>query len=313
MPLRVVFFGNSDSEFSNRHFRELHRARCRVVAVVDVPPGKRTSTNIRMPGAIEGFVDAARREGIPCLEPASPNSPEFVSAMRALAPDVFVAVGYMNLLKEQVLTTPRIVAANFHASLLPAYRGKHPVFWALRNGERWVGLTVHVMDPNFDTGDILYQVKVRTLKRDTVNTAYKRIMDKSVPLVRRLILDAGNGQLTPLPQAGAGASYFSSVNEEDFRLDWSRDAEVLRRWVQTSPGQCFIDAKGGRIFFLDAQVEKGASVPAGAICQVGRTSCVIAAGNNGLRVRRVRVDGVDRLAAELVRAAGLGIGKSISA
>ncbi len=76
--------------------------------------------------------------------------------MAALCPDMFVAVGYTDLLRAPLLAVPRILAANFHASLLPAYRGRHPVFWALRHGERWAGLTVHVMDEGFDTGDVLY-------------------------------------------------------------------------------------------------------------------------------------------------------------
>ena len=70
----------------------------------------------------------------------------------------------INYVDRQALSVllPKLVAANFHASLLPAYRGKHPLFWALRHGELWTGLTVHVMAPGFDTGEILYQIRVRT-------------------------------------------------------------------------------------------------------------------------------------------------------
>jgi methionyl-tRNA formyltransferase len=311
MPLRVVFFGNSESLFSNRHFAALKNTPCQIVGVVDVSPAKRTSTNTRAPGEVESFVAAAHRLGVPCFEPASPNTPEFVGAVRELAPDLFVAAGYMNLLKQEVLSTPRVLAANWHASLLPAYRGKHPVFCALRNGERFVGLTVHVMDPHFDTGDILYQVKVRTRKRDTVGSAYDRIMDKSVPLVGRLVADAQAGRLRRNMQPETGASYYSSVREQDWHLDWSRDAEELRRWIQTSPGQCFCQVAGRRIFFVDAQVEREHRGPAGTVCQVGRTGCVIAAGKDGLRVRRVRIEGVERRAPDLFRDLGLHVGTSL--
>jgi methionyl-tRNA formyltransferase len=312
MPPRVVFFGNSESVFSNRHWDALTKTGCQVVAVVDVPPVKRTSTNTRKITQVESFVVVARRQGIPGFEPASPNAPEFVSAMRERAPDLFIAVGYMNLLKPEVLSAPRIAAANFHASLLPAYRGKHPVFWALRNGERWVGLTVHVMDPSLDTGDILYQVKVRTRKRDTVGSLYDRITDKSVPLVARLIEDAVTHKLRRIPQPQTGASYYSSVREQDLRLDWSRDAEVLRRWIQTSPGQCWCEAAGRRISFVDAEVttDTGES-PVGTLSQMGRMSCVITAGKDALRLRLVSVEGIEKRAPELFEELGLEEGRSL--
>ena len=160
------------------------------------------------------------------MEPSSPNLPEFVDAMRRLSPDLLIAAGYSQVLGEQILSIPRLLPVNFHASLLPAYRGKHPVFWALRNGERWAGLTVHVMDAGLDTGDILYQVRVRTRAQDSVATLYDRIMDRSVNLVGLLVKDAEEGTLGPRPQPEVGASYYSSVDEDDFRLDWTRDAEA---------------------------------------------------------------------------------------
>jgi methionyl-tRNA formyltransferase len=289
--MRVVFFGNSEGVFSNRHFQALWEAPCQVVGVVDVPPAKRSSTNTRPLSGVPNFVEIARQEEIPAFEPISPNLPEFVQAMSDLKPDLFLAVGYTNLLKETVLSVPRILAANFHASLLPAYRGKHPIFWALRNGERWSGLTVHVMDQGLDTGDILYQVQVRTRKRDTVADLYDRIMDRSLSLVARLIQDAERGKLRRRPQSELGASYYSSVSVEDFRLDWSRDAEQLRRWIQTSPGQCFCDVVGHRVFFIDASAEtlaKADGVAAGTLVRIGRTNCTVAAGKNALRLRRVR-------------------------
>jgi methionyl-tRNA formyltransferase len=137
------------------------KAPCEVVGVVDVPPARRASTNsARQEGG--DFVTVAREKGIPCFEPASPNAAPFVGEMQALVPDLFMAVGYVLLLKSPVLAVPRVLAANFHASLLPAYRGKHPVFWALRNAEPWCGLTIHEMSPGLDMGDILFQIRVPT-------------------------------------------------------------------------------------------------------------------------------------------------------
>jgi methionyl-tRNA formyltransferase len=207
--MRVVFFGNSEAAFSNRHFAALLTSPCDIVAVVDVPPTRRTSTNSAV--AATNFIETARARGIPVYEPGSPNTPDFIAAMRRTEPDIFLAVGYTNLLKAQLLGVPRLLAANFHASLLPAYRGKHPLYWALQNGERWVGLTVHVMDQGLDTGDIVYQVREAVLPGDTVADLYERIMVQSVPLIGRLLAEAETGTLTHRPQGTEGASYYGAI------------------------------------------------------------------------------------------------------
>lgn len=307
--MKVLFLGNSDSTFSNIHFQALSQTPAMVVGVVDVPPAKRSSTNPPS-GDYPGFAGITRARGLPVFEPVSPNLPEFVEAVRALSPDLMVAVGYLFLLKPAILQVPKILAANFHASLLPAYRGKHPVFWTLRHRERWAGLTVHVMDPNFDTGDILYRVRLRTRQDDTVTSLYNRIMAKSVTLIPRLIEDAGQGRLRPTPQPETGASYYSSVQEDDFRLDWSRDAEQLRRWIQTTPGRCFYDIAGRRIFFLDGRVTgRVDGVAPGTLLKIGRTGCTIAAGKDALYLRRVKyADGDEQTMAQLCRHLGLKIG-----
>ena len=308
--LRVVFFGNSQSFFSNRFFFPLLDAPCDLVGVVDVPPAKRQSTNPWTTASHLSFVDEARARGTPAFEPFNPNTPDFIEKLATFSPDLFLAAGYMFLLKPPLLSIPRIIAVNFHASLLPAYRGKHPVFWALRNGERLSGLTAHVMDPRFDTGDILYQVWVRTRKQDSVSSLYDRIIEKGVPLVPRLITDIVQGQLRRISQPEAGASYFSSVSEEDFHIDWTHTAESLRRWIQTSPGECWKMVGNRRVYFMDAEVicYSGAVIP-GELIHLGRYSATLATGKDALAVRWVQLKGEDkrslsRLCAEL----GLKVG-----
>ncbi|MGE5141599.1 MAG: methionyl-tRNA formyltransferase [Rudaea sp.] len=314
MTLRVVFFGNSDSTFSNRHYAALAAAPCQIVGVVDVPPARRISTNTRAVGAGPSFAAQAAACGVQAFEPASPNTLEFVESIRRLAPDLFIAAGYMSLLKPDILGVPSLLAANFHASLLPAYRGKHPVFWALRNGERRTGLTVHIMDPHFDTGEILYQVRVRTRRRDTVSSLYDRIMEQSVPLVRRLIEDAQAERHTSRPQPVEGASYYSSPKDEDFRLDWRREAEELRRWIHVSPGRCFAEIRGGCVYFVDAKVRRGrGSSGPGTVLFVGSKVAEIEAGKDALRVARVKTsDGAERDCADLFREMGIKVGTILS-
>ena len=307
--VRAVFFGSSDSVFSNRHFHPLLEGECSVAAVVDVPPARRASTNSsRQAGG--SFVEIARKKGIPCFEPASPNTAEFIRDIRALEPDIFMAVGYMPLLKSEVLAAPRVIAANFHASLLPAYRGKHPVFRALRAGEPWCGLTVHEMSLGLDTGDIIFQVRVPTGEVDSVSSLYERIMTASVPLVSKLIAAAASGAVPRMPQPVEGASYFGATSEDDFRISWSMETARITRWVTATPGQCFADFGGRRLFLFDArESQRTSGLRAGTLVALRPEFCRIACSDGSIEIRRLRsAEGREMSAHDACHGLGLGEG-----
>jgi methionyl-tRNA formyltransferase len=214
-------------------------------------------------------------------------------------------------LKADLLAVPRIVSANVHASLLPAYRGKHPVFWALRHGEDYSGLTLHAMDASLDTGDILYQMEVRTRSNDSVATLYERIIDQSLPLVEQLIRDAGLGALPRKPQDKDKGSYFSGTTEKDFHIQWSRPVEEIRRWIVTTPGRCFAQIGGKRIFFLDAlEVPCPPHSTAGTLLAIRPSTCTVATGNGALEIGNIR-DSKNRqtTAADFFREEGLCTGE----
>jgi methionyl-tRNA formyltransferase len=293
--VRVVFWGSSDGVFSNRHYAALVTSGCRIAAVVDVPAARRSTTNAaRLDG--RSFLQHARENGIPIHEPEKPNAPDFVETMRALDPDLFVAVGYMLLLKEPLLSVPRIAAANFHASLLPAYRGKHPVFWALRAGETWCGLTVHQMNAGLDTGDIMFQVRVPVRDGDSVAALYDRIMAESVPLAARLVSAAAGGNIPRTPQPQEGASYFGATNDADFRLDWRMDAATIVRWIKATPGKCWVAAGGEKLFAGDARVlsdrTTGAERRPGCVLRAGADGCEVQAGSGVVLVQGLRGPGL---------------------
>jgi methionyl-tRNA formyltransferase len=307
--LRVVFFGNSNSAFSLRHFEALCATDARLVGVVDSPAQKRGTTNPLSSGS-PGFREIALARRIPLLEPISPNDPETIERIASLSPDLFVAVGYTNILREKILGVTRLLAANYHASLLPAYRGLHPVFWCLRNGERWSGLTVHAMDPGIDTGDILYQVRVRVRANDTVEDLYSRIMERSTLLIDRLIRDCERGTISRMPQPLDGAAYYSSIREADYQIRWEMEAETIRRWIMMTPGKCFTGVRSHRLNFLDAETRtwEGGEVP-GTILKLGRSKGAVAARRGAIVLRRVQLDGGSPVScAECLRSLGLKSG-----
>ena len=313
MAIQVAFFGNSHNIFSSRFYEILMNTPCSIVSVVDVPTSGRSTTNPDANAGGTDFLQDASGRGAARFAPADPNEGPFVDAIRALKPDLLLAVGYTKRLKRDLLSVPQIVSVNVHASLLPAYRGRHPVFWALRHGERFSGLSIHAMDEQLDTGDVLYQVVVRTRRNDTVSSLYDRIIARGVELIPRLIGDAARGAVPLRKQASEGASYFSSPSEDDFRIDWLRPAEEQRRWIVTTPGRCFVEIEGKRIFLIDAErVANPDNDPAGTLLSLGRTAGTVAMGRDALRIGKIQSESLEQTMVCFCRQIGLRVGRRLT-
>jgi len=132
-----------------------------LVAQPDRPAGR--GLQLASPPAVV----AARRLGIPVLQPKSINAPAVLDQLRALDLDVLVVAAFGQFLRPPVLSLPRLGCVNLHASLLPRYRGAAPVAWALIHGERETGVTTFVLDEGMDTGPILLPVSYTHLTLPT--------------------------------------------------------------------------------------------------------------------------------------------------
>ncbi len=181
-------------------------------------------------GSVAGVADEV---GLPVATPEDPNTPAFVERIRALDPDFVFSFYYRRMLSPALLACARRGAFNMHGSLLPKYRGRAPVNWAVLKGERETGVTLHVMTEKPDRGDIAGRFAVPILPDDTAG----EVFDK-VTVAAELLLDATlpglvAGTTRLQSQDPAAASYFGRRRPEDGRIDWSSatDAHNLVRAV----------------------------------------------------------------------------------
>ena len=103
--------------------------------------------------------ELASSKGIELNAPADPNHPLWVERIRKMKPDFIFSFYYRNMLGKELLAIPKKGAINLHGSLLPKYRGRCPINWAVLNGEKEAGVTLHYMTEKPDAGDILAQEK----------------------------------------------------------------------------------------------------------------------------------------------------------
>ena len=130
-----------------------------------------------------------------------------------------------------LLTLPRLGCVNVHPAPLPRYRGPDPLFWQVMNGETEVGMTVHRMDADFDTGAILAQGTAPIGPEDDIDD----VNEKLLPLGQPLLVEAFTAIMQGAPgrpQPTEGGSYAPVRTEADRILDWSRNANQLHNQVR---------------------------------------------------------------------------------
>ncbi len=96
-----------------------------------------------------------------------PDEEAFVKRINELSPDLIISASYPHLLPDSILSAAKIAAVNAHPSLLPEYRGASPCFHVIANGEQETGVTLHLLDNHFDTGNIITQKKYAIKARET--------------------------------------------------------------------------------------------------------------------------------------------------
>jgi len=180
----------------------------------------------------ERVADVAVSSGLPVMTPADPNAPDVVSRIAACAPDFLFSFYYRSMLRPDILALPRRGAFNMHGSLLPKYRGRAPVNWAILHGERHAGATLHYMTAKPDAGDIVAQQAVPVLPDDTAVEVFRKVTVAAEIALDAVLPALIAGTAPRIPQDLAQGSYFGGRKPEDGCIDWSRSAQQIHNLVR---------------------------------------------------------------------------------
>jgi UDP-4-amino-4-deoxy-L-arabinose formyltransferase/UDP-glucuronic acid dehydrogenase (UDP-4-keto-hexauronic acid decarboxylating) len=211
----------------------------------------------------------AEEHGVPVVKPGRPDEPEVVRQVRSIAPDFIFSFYYRRLLPPAVLSAARKGAYNLHGSLLPKYRGKAPVNWALVHGETETGVTLHRMTPRPDDGPIVAQKAVPIAKKDTIREVYAKIVAAAAELVAEVYPLLAAGRIEETPQDESRATYFGGRTPADGRIDWTRPAiavyNLVRAVTHPYPG-AFTTIDGRTLFIWSAtDAPQAAGGPPGTV------------------------------------------------
>ena len=191
-----------------------------------------------------GFLkDIAAECSVPFLvqpRSSSPMHQAFVERVRELAPDLIIVHSYSMLIRQEVLAIPRFGGVNIHGALLPQYQGCNPTQWALLNNEHETGVTMHYMDANFDTGDIIAQRRVPIFFEDTWRDIQARIGKAAEAMLAEELPNLLNGKNVRHRQDTSKAHYYKRRRPEDGLIDWNSSVlyiyNLIRALVKPHPG-----------------------------------------------------------------------------
>jgi methionyl-tRNA formyltransferase len=174
--------------------------------------------------------DLARAEGIETL--LDPEPAALPARVRPAAPDFIFSFYYRRMLTPEVLALAKRGAYNMHGSLLPKYRGRAPVNWAVLHGETQTGATLHEMVAKPDAGRIVDQASVPIGPDDTAAEVFVRITDAAEIVMRRSIGPLVAGTAVLRPNDLAAGSYYGGRRPEDGRIDWTKSAREIHNLVR---------------------------------------------------------------------------------
>jgi methionyl-tRNA formyltransferase len=198
-----------------------------------------------------------QERGIPYVQPEASGLLELLPQFQKIAPDYNFSFYYRYLISTVILDTARIAALNMHGSLLPKYRGRAPVNWAVLHGETETGASLHIMEAKPDAGDIVGQEAVPIDPDEDATAVFTKVSNAAVHVMQTALPALLEGRVPRTPNVLANGSYFSGRKPEDGRIQWSQNAlqvhNLIRAVAPPYPG-AFADWQGARMVIAKSKL-----------------------------------------------------------
>ncbi|MDD2203148.1 MAG: methionyl-tRNA formyltransferase [Bacilli bacterium] len=207
--LKVIFMGTPS--FSVPVLDGLIEA-CTVIGIVSQPD--------RNGNKISPVKEISLAKNIPLFQPENIKT-DYQDILR-LNPDIIITCAYGQIIPKQILVAPRFGCVNIHASLLPKYRGGAPIHRAIMNGESKTGITIMLMNERMDAGSIIRQKEEAILSSDNVGILHDRLSILSRNLLISTLPDIISGNIDPIKQNEAEATFASIITREDEHINFSK-------------------------------------------------------------------------------------------
>ena len=288
--MKILFMGTPDfALFSLRALVDAGENVAAVVTQTDKPKGRGMTLT---PPPVKVY---AAGHGIPVFQPKTLKDGAFETELREIDPDIIIVVAYGKILPKYILDYPKFGCINIHGSLLPKYRGAAPMQRAVMAGETVTGVTSMYMAEGMDTGDMLLTETVAVAPDDNFEDVHDKLGKAGARVLLRTLDAAKRGELHPIPQNDADATYAAKIEKAECLVDWTWDAARLHDKIRgLSPFPlAYTTLPGGKLFkIVRAHPEEAdASAPAGTVIAADKSGIRVACGRGVLVIETATPEG----------------------
>ena len=257
MLFRIVFFGSSHyvAPILETLISSSEQHHWQVSAVITQPDRPAGRKQILTPTPIKQL---AQKHGIHVLTPEKISDPSAIEQIKAIKPDLLVVSYYAQKIPLEILNLPIHGSLCVHPSLLPNYRGTSPAQAAILDNEQETGVTIFLMDKQFDHGPIITQEKISILSTDTNQSLYTKLYQLAADMLTNVIERYIKGDIKPEEQNHTLATYSQFLTRESGEVRELVTAHELERMIRAYnpwPGVWML-WRGKRVKILKAHGEK---------------------------------------------------------
>ncbi len=269
--------------------------RLKVKAVVTQPDRRQgRGQELQSPPVAE----LARELDLPLFQPEDVNEDGLARFRQFDELDLGMVIAYGQILSPNVLDLPVEGFFNFHASLLPRWRGAAPIRHALLNGDEETGISIFRMEPELDAGPVCERISLPIRPDETYGSLYERLSQVNVGALRLFLSDLELERLKFEAQEGE-STYAPRIQSEDAKIDWSRTSEDVERFVRAfnpDPG-AYSCLKGNRLkVFRVGDAGSGIKTgKPGEILSVTRKEVQVQTGDGIVSLEEVQPAGTQRM------------------
>ena len=248
----------------------------------------------------------ARDNDLAVITPSGANDPQLLPKLRAIAPDFIFSFYYRYMLAAELLATAGRGALNMHGSLLPKYRGRVPVNWAILNGERSTGASLHYMVAKPDAGDLIDQMAVPIHPDDDALAVFRKLTVAAELVLDRSLAALVQGNAPRRALDLAQGSYFGGRSAADGRIDWQRGArqvhDLVRAVAPPYPG-AFTSLAGQPLRILQTRCDVIAVPGAPGAVTLRDARWHVSCGSGSVRILSAELGGAPVTFAQIANAA----------
>ena len=186
------------------------------------------------------------------------NAKEYIDKIKGINPDLIIVCGWQRLICEEILNIPKLGTIGFHSSLLPKYRGRAPVNWAIIMGEKETGITMFYLTPEADDGDIIAQKAFPILLNDDCNTVYEKSAFAGAELIKEYLSKIENGTAPRIHNPSGSFPAYPKRTPKDGLIDFKRSAldiyNFVRALTKPYPGAYYFDKSDNKIIVWKVEI-----------------------------------------------------------